>query len=159
MKTIEPMMISGGPEIGDYTFSARAEKTKWLKCDGSAKSRVTYADLFAEIGIAFGSGDGSTTFNVPDPSGRVPLVAGAGTGLTVRAIGDDGGEETHVITVDEMPAHSHSGGMGNGRGSYQGGGQLSDHVNVNTGSQGGGMAHNNMPPFLAIGNLFIYAGV
>lgn len=41
-----------------------------LICDGSAVSRTTYADLFAEIGTTYGSGDGSTTFNLPDLRGR-----------------------------------------------------------------------------------------
>jgi microcystin-dependent protein len=45
----------------------------WLLCDGSAVSRSTYAGLYAVIGIAFGAGDGSSTFNVPDLRGRFPL--------------------------------------------------------------------------------------
>lgn len=51
----------------------------WLLCDGAAVSRTTYADLFAAISTTFGVGDGSTTFNVPDLRGRVPLGAGTGT--------------------------------------------------------------------------------
>jgi len=43
----------------------------WLVCDGSLYSRTTYGRLFAKIGIAWGYGDGSTTFNVPDSKGRV----------------------------------------------------------------------------------------
>ena len=43
----------------------------WLLCDGSAVSRTTYAALFAAISTAFGAGDGSTTFNLPDARGRV----------------------------------------------------------------------------------------
>ena len=42
----------------------------YLKCNGAAVSRTTYADLFAEIGTAFGAGDGSSTFNVPDFRGE-----------------------------------------------------------------------------------------
>jgi len=41
----------------------------WLWCDGSALSRIDYADLFARIGTTFGQGDGSTTFNIPDFTG------------------------------------------------------------------------------------------
>lgn len=41
----------------------------WLWCDGSALSRIDYAELFAKIGTKFGSGDGSTTFNIPDFTG------------------------------------------------------------------------------------------
>lgn len=43
----------------------------WLICDGSAVSRTTYATLFGVIGTTFGSGDGSTTFGLPDGRGRV----------------------------------------------------------------------------------------
>ena len=52
---------------------------EWLLCDGSAVSRVTYADLFALLGTTFGDGDGSTTFNVPDMRGSVPIGAGQKT--------------------------------------------------------------------------------
>lgn len=48
-----------------------------LLCDGAAVSRTTYADLFAAIGVAYGSGDGSTTFNLPDTRGM--FLRGAGT--------------------------------------------------------------------------------
>jgi len=95
----------------------------WLLSDGSAVSRTTYATLFAVVGTTYGAGDGSTTFNLPDLRGRVPMGAGTGTGLnasgtgaptgtaqTARARGDWGGEETHLNTATEsgVPAHSHS---------------------------------------------------
>src|SRR5258708_23166136 len=44
----------------------------WLICNGAAVSRVTYAALFTAIGTAYGNGDGSTTFNLPDMPGRLP---------------------------------------------------------------------------------------
>ena len=43
----------------------------WLLCNGAAVSRTTYANLFAKIGVKYGSGDGSTTFNLPNLDGRV----------------------------------------------------------------------------------------
>lgn len=52
---------------------ATAPNAGFLLCDGSAVSRSTYADLFAVLGTAFGVGDGSTTFNVPDMRGRVAV--------------------------------------------------------------------------------------
>lgn len=74
------MVESGvGPDIGDFCFSARASKTKWLKCEAQAVSRATYALLFAEIGTTYGAGDGATTFNVPDGKGRALIGAGAGS--------------------------------------------------------------------------------
>lgn len=51
-------------------FAGTVEPSGWLLCDGRAVSRTTYASLFASISTAFGSGDGSTTFNLPDFRGR-----------------------------------------------------------------------------------------
>ena len=56
---------------GEYIFSHEDEVKGALRCDGSALSRVTYADLFAVIGTTFGAGDGKTTFNLPDARGKV----------------------------------------------------------------------------------------
>lgn len=76
----------------------------WLLCDGSAVSRTSYSALFAAINTAFGVGDGSTTFNLPDFRGRVPLGAGAGAGLTARALATAGGQEN----ISQVPPHTHS---------------------------------------------------
>lgn len=54
-------------------FASQVPPAGWLKCDGSAVSRTTYADLFFAIGVMYGAGDGSTTFNLPNLIGRVPL--------------------------------------------------------------------------------------
>jgi microcystin-dependent protein len=54
-------------------FAGSAAPNGWLICDGSAVSRTTYAALFAAIATAYGSGDGSTTFNLPDLRGRVAV--------------------------------------------------------------------------------------
>jgi len=51
-------------------FAMSTAPTGWLKCNGAAISRTTYADLFVAIGTTFGSGDGSTTFNLPDLRGE-----------------------------------------------------------------------------------------
>ena len=69
---------SGGGGSGAITgegklWFADSPPTGWLLCDGANVSRTTYADLFAVIGTTYGPGDGSTTFNVPDMSGRVPV--------------------------------------------------------------------------------------
>ena len=77
----------------------------WLIADGSAVSRTTYASLFAAIGTTFGAGDGSTTFNLPDMRGRVPVGKNGGTFGT---LGATGGAETVALTLAQMPGHSHA---------------------------------------------------
>jgi microcystin-dependent protein len=79
----------------------------WLLADGSAVSRTTYADLFGVIGTTWGAGDGANTFALPDLRGRVLLGAGAGSGLTVRRLGQTGGAETSAIAATNLPAHIH----------------------------------------------------
>lgn len=64
----------------------------WLLCNGAAISRTTYSALFAAIGTAYGAGNGSTTFNVPDLQGRVAV--GKGTHADVDALGESDGEGT-----------------------------------------------------------------
>lgn len=79
----------------------------WKLCDGTALSRSTYATLFAALGTAHGTGDGSTTFNLPDLRGRTPIGAGTGSGLTARTLGQAIGEESHQLTSAEMTSHTH----------------------------------------------------
>lgn len=96
------------PTVGDQKVSyVGVDHMGWLVCDGRAISRTTYALLFNVVGETFGAGDGSTTFNLPDPLGRAIGIAGSGAGLTPRAIGDSVGTETHTLTIAEMPAHKH----------------------------------------------------
>ena len=134
----------------------------WLLCQGQAVSRTTYAKLFSVIGTTYGSGDGSTTFNVPDMRGRSPLGVGNGdaTGHTNHTLGQKGGEETHTLDVNEMPAHSHETPLYFGSGFFAPGGdggwiQTQSYKAVM--SAGGGRAHNNMPPYSAV-NFLIYVG-
>ena len=69
----------------------------WLICDGSAIDRVDFSTLFAALGITWGAGDGSSTFNIPDLRGRSVIGAGQGTSLTKRSIGDKGGVESVTV--------------------------------------------------------------
>jgi microcystin-dependent protein len=85
-------------------FAGSAAPSGWLLCDGTAVSRTTYNNLFAVIASVYGAGDGTTTFNVPDLRGRVPV--GKNT-ATFGSLAATGGEETHVITAPEMPSHTH----------------------------------------------------
>ena len=98
-----------GPQPGSTMYAAGTNYYGWLLADGSAVPRGgANAGLFATIGVSQGAGDGSTTFNVPDLLGRMAVGAGQGAGLTNRANGAKGGEETHRLIVVEMPSHAHS---------------------------------------------------
>jgi microcystin-dependent protein len=82
------------PIVGELRASAtiRTPPGGWLVCDGSAVSRSLYNALFSVIGTAFGNGDGSTTFNVPDFRGRGAVGVGQGPGLSSRSLGSVFGE-------------------------------------------------------------------
>jgi phage-related tail fiber protein len=73
----------------------------WLECDGAAVSRATYADLFAAIGVTFGTGDGSTTFNIPDLRGQFIRVYDHGAGIDPDRV--FGSEQT-----DALQGHYHA---------------------------------------------------
>jgi microcystin-dependent protein len=64
--------------------------TGYLLCNGTAISRTTYAALFAVVGSTFGSGDGSTTFNLPNYVNRMPFGANAATTASVTGAINDG---------------------------------------------------------------------
>lgn len=136
-------------EIQSFGFST-APMGNWLACDGSAVSRTTYAGLFAAIGTTWGTGDGSTTFNVPDLRRRTLVGSGGtSTGTLGNTVGSKGGTETHTLSQSEMPSHTHiglgtttvnltAGGTGYGLGA--------SGNTMATGSAGSGASHNNMQP-------------
>jgi microcystin-dependent protein len=100
----------------------------------------------------YGLGDGSTTFNLPDLRQRVPV--GYKSADTVSGyMGQNGGEQTHVLTISEMPAHDHTGsyaaGSPSGTGLTANGGNAGTHTDAAV-SQGGGAAHNNMQPYITM---------
>lgn len=78
--------ISDGELIGSIAaFACSSLPSGWLLCDGSAISRTTYSALFSSVGTTYGTGDGSTTFNVPNLVDR--FIEGATTSGTVKAAG------------------------------------------------------------------------
>jgi microcystin-dependent protein len=83
-----------------------AAPTGWLLCQGQIISRVTYALLFSVMGTLYGQGDGSTTFLLPDLRGRVPV--GQTASGTFASLNNAGGAETHTLTTDQMPSHTHT---------------------------------------------------
>jgi microcystin-dependent protein len=77
-------------------FAGATAPDGWLLCDGSAVSRTTYSTLFGVLGTTYGLGDGVSTFNLPDARGRTLIGAGTGSGLTFRALGALGGQESDI---------------------------------------------------------------
>lgn len=147
-------------------FAGSTAPSGWVLCYGQAISRTTYASLFGVIGTTYGTGDGMTTFNVPDLRGRT--VAGldnmGGSDANVltntfnpnrNTLGGDTGEEAHQLIIAEMPSHSHSMPF------YQffnstspaqsaGGDGIHDDVNALTNPTGGDGAHQNVQPTLMV---------
>lgn len=93
--------------VGSYKFSPTNTMTGYLLCNGAAVSRTTYANLYSIIGNSFGSGDGSSTFNLPDFRGRVFGGIGTGPGLTTRSLGNAVGAEAIILSFPQMPYHRH----------------------------------------------------
>ena len=78
--------------------------TGYLVCNGSAVSRTTYSALFGVIGTTFGSGNGSTTFNLPNYADRMPI----GVNTIAASVGATGGSATTTLTVPNLPSHNHT---------------------------------------------------
>ena len=138
--------------IGAITqFSGSIAPTNWLFCNGQAISRTEYSELFAIIGTHYGEGDGSTTFNLPDFIGRVPVGLDA-EDPDFDALGDFGGEKTHTLTIDEMPNHNHvlnfktsgSQPLEGNHGAYL----LAGTSDTAIDSTGGNQPHNILQPYL-----------
>lgn len=158
-------------------FAAASAPTGWLLCDGTAVSRATYADLFGVLGTTYGAGNGTTTFNLPDGRGRTLIGSGTGDAAdaTAHALGSKSGTETHTLTTPQLAAHSHgitdaghvhSPNVGTAFLTISGTGSLDSAAgstvsessaqtgNATTGitvnNAGGGGAHPNMQPSLAV---------
>jgi microcystin-dependent protein len=167
----------GAPTGSVIDYAGSSAPTGWLLCDGSAVSRTTYSALFTAISTQFGSGDGSTTFNLPDLRGRVTAgkddmggstasrLTGGGSGITGTTLGASGGTETHILTTPQIPSHTHA-GSGNGTGEFVytrgggagvyaalGSGTAWDRTTNPVGSTGGGGAHQNTQPTMVLNKI------
>ncbi|HMF90927.1 MAG TPA: tail fiber protein [Candidatus Angelobacter sp.] len=146
----------------------------WALCDGQLLPISQNTALFSLLGTTYG-GNGTSNFALPNLQGNAPMQAGQGPGLSLRDLGETGGEQTVTLLQTEMPAHSHSvqgsstvanqltpvnnawasGQKGFGT-FYAASGANNVQMNpFGTSIAGGNLPHNNMPPFLGL--LFIIA--
>jgi microcystin-dependent protein len=143
----------------------------WLPCDGRLLSINVNQALFSLLGFAYG-GDGRTTFALPDLRGRIPVHFGV-----TPALGTKAGVETHALTVNELPSHSHPvvassmlpnrpGPAGNMWANGGGAIPYADAAAANATMAGaavtpagGGQAHPNLAPFLVLNFCIAVQGI
>ena len=123
--------MAGVPAGVFVPYAGETAPAGWLLCDGSAVSRTTYAALFAAIGEAYGAGDGSTTFNLPDMRGEFLRGWDNGRGIdSGRALGSSqsgqnqshahsgsaasAGAHSHTASSSSSGSHGHSGSAASG---------------------------------------------
>lgn len=136
-----------------------------VRADGRLIDKTVYGGFFAMFGHRFNGGTdpGSNKVKIPDVLGRAVIGAGTGTGLTARTVGAQLGEETHTLSLAEMPGHSHqqvtrSGGSFDVPTVSATGDSSDGPLNAfsarssargavsNTGAAGSGANHNNIQP-------------
>ena len=134
----------------------------WMICDGSAVSREIYKDLFNVIGISYGVGNGDgLTFSLPNLKGRIPV--GLDSSQTeFDTLGKSSGEKTHILTTPEMPSHNHTFQAWNNTNTdtndiFTNDWRLDPGSGTwGTSNAGGGLAHNNLQPYLVMSYIIRY---
>lgn len=154
--------VRGVPSGTFLLWGTNTAPDGYVIADGTAVSRTTYAALFALYGTTYGAGNGTTTFNLPDLRGRVPV--GRHTGQTeFDTLAETGGSRTHTLGISEIPAHNHdvptdfgpssmqhmSGATGRVAQTGTGAAGAANPLPL-TGNTGGGGAHNNLQPYLVL---------
>ncbi|MDM4772593.1 phage tail protein [Solimonas sp. SE-A11] len=96
------------PYIGEIRlFGGDYAPPNWALCQGQLLPISDYDVLYNLIGTRYG-GDGVTNFALPDLRGRAPVHQGAGPGLTLRVMGEQGGLEDVTLTHNQIPSHQHA---------------------------------------------------
>ena len=159
-------------------FAGNFAPTGWALCDGQLMPISQNTALFSLLGVTYG-GDGKSTFAIPNLQGSAPMQAGQGPGLSLRDLGETGGEQSVTLLQTEMPAHSHgaqaagtsdsASPTNNAWASGQKGfgnvyAPSNPPTNVQMGPSalsitGGGQPHNNMPPYLGVTFIIALQGV
>ena len=146
---------SGNPTGTILIWSTNTAPTGYLICDGSAVSRSTYATLYGVVGTTYGTGNGSTTFNLPNLKSKV-AVGRDSSQTEFNVLGETGGEKTHTLTIAEMPAHTHDIASQTDTGPDGGTGSLASedatNLTIEDGalSRGGNGSHNNLQPYIVL---------
>jgi microcystin-dependent protein len=175
--TIEPNPI----QIGTFKYSVRTSDHTggWLLCDGRTLSINQYPLLFSVMGYNFG-GSGNF-FQLPDARSRLAGVIGQGIGLSNRTIGEKVGSENLVLTIDQIPNHSHTiidtghthtftnpterqnndvfieSPFPAASSSFYNFNTTTSTTGITINNAGGGLGYDIMQPILYIGSLFVYA--
>lgn len=160
----------GQVEIVAFTFPPSG----WATCDGQLLPISQNTALFSLLGTQYG-GDGRTTFALPDLRGRMAIHFGQGPGLQNYQIGEAGGEEQVTLTLSEIPAHTHQamassmtanqtavGGNVWGTSAvflYSSGSPSAAMNGLAIGSSGGGLPHENRPPYLVVNFIIALQGI
>jgi microcystin-dependent protein len=159
-------------------FAGNFAPTGWALCNGQLMPISQNTALFSLLGTTYG-GDGKSNFALPNLQGSAPLQAGQGPGLSLRDLGEVGGEQNVTLLQTEMPAHSHGvqAAAGTGQPSAQNNAWASGAKgfgnvyspsaaasNVQMGPfatsiTGGNLPHNNMMPFLCLTFIIALQGV
>ena len=154
--------------IVGFNFAPRG----WAFCDGQLLPINQNQSLYSLLGTTYG-GDGRTTFALPDMRGRVPIHVGRSNGGNQHNQGQKGGEETHTLSVAQIPQHKHAWQASSADGNapvpvdtvlaaYNNGYRdEQSQTSLRTGTIGtvGGQAHNNMQPFLAVNFVIALQGL
>jgi microcystin-dependent protein len=150
-------------------FGLNFAPRNWAFCHGQLLPIAQNTALFALIGTTYG-GDGRTTFGLPNLQGRAPMHPGRGPGLSTRTLGESGGTYTVTLSTTQVPNHGHTvrtnamecsaaaGATTDPRGNYVAiTSDLSRRIYRDVGPVattdtpvGGGQAHENRQPFLAL---------
>lgn len=157
-------------------FAGNFAPRGWAFCNGQLLPISQNTALFSLIGTTYG-GDGRSTTALPNLEGRAPMHPGRGPGLTSRRLGENGGVETVTLVDAQMPSHNHTMtgsarpainddpdntryfGTTGGNLAYAPAASLTTMADPAIGQTGGGQAHNNMQPFLAINFIIALVGL
>ncbi len=160
-------------------FAGNFAPKGWAFCDGQILSISQNTALFSLLGTTYG-GDGKSNFALPNLQGAAPMQAGQGPGLSLRDLGEVGGEPTVTLLQTEMPVHGHPAQCNSGSGdlnspanttwskAHTGKTPLNTYSASNPPTNvflsplpaaGGNQPHNNMPPNLGLNFIIALQGI